>query len=88
MNRTKVFKRDRIVKSPVHLNNFTVHTRITNLSFFFEGDNLSEELLTSENSGKVSIYKKTVIKIGMKIENFILIFLSLKAYNTEVVQSF
>lgn len=83
----RCLKREGIVKCLVHWNYFTVHKWITNLSFFFEGDKLSVELLTSENSGKVSISKKAMIKIGMKIENFILIFLSLKAYNIEVVQS-
>lgn len=88
MNKTKVFKegRDSKVSSTFKLF-YSPHTN-NQPFFFFEGDNLSEELLTSENSGKVSISKKAVIKIGMKIENFILIFLSLKAYNIEVLQSF
>ncbi|RMC15854.1 hypothetical protein DUI87_08059 [Hirundo rustica rustica] len=37
------------------------HKRLMNVSG--SGDNLSEELLTSENSGKVSISKEAVIKI-------------------------
>lgn len=43
-------------------------------------------MLTSENTGKVSISEKAVIKIGMNIENLISISLSFKEYQVEDVQ--
>lgn len=73
--------------SSATVNYFTVHTWITNpCDLFFEGDSLSEEMLTSENTGKVSISEKAVIKIGMNIENLISISLSFKEYQVEDVQ--
>lgn len=69
----------------LHVNDFKVCIQTNNPSYFFEGDTLPEELLTWENIGKVSISEKAVIKIGMNIENLILISLSLKAYHVRDV---